>query len=210
MCSDDTNTAIPGAAYAVLYRDPSGQMNSAGPGTSGQIFYGAGSSAPPAWAALLNTVWWIPAASCQNTTAALLWDTPTSNPAVAACVTGTNTQKGVADFADGANSLSLQMTLKLPANDGSGHGGYNSSGTTSALFKWFSATTSGNVVWQLATICVADAETDDPAFNTASTVTSTTKGTTLQLNDATITPITMTGCAAARRYTSKCPGSGER
>ena len=48
----------------------------------------------------------------------------------------------------------------------------------------------------VATICVADAETDDPAFNTASTVTDAAKGTTNQTNDATVTGITTTGCAA--------------
>jgi hypothetical protein len=65
-----------------------------------------------------------------------------------------------------------------------------------ATIKWMTSATSGDVVWQLATICVADAETDDPAFNTASTVTDTAKGTTLQTNDAAITTVTVTGCAA--------------
>ena len=130
---------------------------------------------------------WLPAAGCNNATAGSVWDLPTSNPAVAACVTGTNTQKGVLDFADGANSLSAQLTYPLPTTW---------TGTVDARIKWFSATTTGDVVWQLATICVADAETDDPAFNTASTVTDTAKGTTLQTNDAAITTVTVTGCAA--------------
>lgn len=129
---------------------------------------------------------WLPAAACQNTTASLFWDTPTSNPAVAACVTGTNTQKGVADFADGS-SLSMQQTLLLPSDF---------TGAIDAKFKWLTSATSGDVVWQIQTICVADAETDDPAFNTASTVTDTAKGTTLQTNDASITGVTATGCAA--------------
>ena len=130
---------------------------------------------------------WLLAAGCQNATASLLWDTPTSNPAVAACVTGTNTQKGVADFADGANALSMQQTLLLPSDW---------TGAIDAKFKWFSATTSGDVVWQIQTSCVADAETDDPSWNTASTVTDTAKGTTNQTNDASITGLTATGCAA--------------
>lgn len=130
---------------------------------------------------------WLPAAGCNNTTAGSVWDLPTSNPAVPACVTGTNTQKGVLDFADGANALSAQLTYKLPSTW---------TGTVDANIKWFSATTTGDVVWQLATICVADAETDDPAFNTASTVTDTAKGTTNQTNDAAITTVTVTGCAA--------------
>lgn len=130
---------------------------------------------------------WLPMAGCQNATAILLWDSPPSNPGVAACVTGTNTQKGVADFADGANSLSLQITLLL-AEDWSG--------AIDAKFVWFSSTTAGDVVWQIATICVADGATDDPAFNTASTVTDTTKGSANQLNFATITGVTTTGCTA--------------
>lgn len=129
---------------------------------------------------------WFPAAGCNNATAATVWDLPTSNAAAAACVTGTNTQKGVLDFADGSN-LSAQFTYILPTTF---------TGTVDARIKWFSATTSGDVVWQLSTICVADAETDDPAFNTASTVTDTTKGTTNQTNDASITGVTITGCAA--------------
>lgn len=129
---------------------------------------------------------WLPAAGCNNATAGSIWDLPTSNAAVAACVTGTNTQKGVLDFAD-SSSLSAQITHKLPSTW---------TGTVDATIKWFTAETSGDVVWQLATICVADAETDDPAFNTASTVTDTAKGTTNQTNDAAITTVTVTGCAA--------------
>jgi len=131
---------------------------------------------------------WLPAAGCNNATAGSIWDLPTSNAAVAACVTGTNTQKGVLDFAD-SSSLSAQITHKLPSTW---------TGTVDATIKWFTAATSGAVVWQLATICVADAETDDPAFNTASTVTDTAKGTTNQTNDAAITTVTVTGCAAGQ------------
>lgn len=129
---------------------------------------------------------WLEAAGCQNTSATLMWDTPTSNPAVAACVTGTNTQKGVADFADSSN-LSMQRTLLLPSDW---------TGAIDVKFKWFTSATSGDVVWQIATACVADGETDDPSFNTASTVTDTAKSTANQTNDATITGITATGCAA--------------
>jgi hypothetical protein len=129
---------------------------------------------------------WLEAAGCQNTTAALMWDTPISNPAVAACVTGTNTQKGVADFADSAN-LSMQRTLLLPADW---------TGNVDVLVKWLTSATTGSVVWQVATSCVADGETDDPSFNASSTVTDTAKGTANQTNDAAITSLTMTGCTA--------------
>jgi hypothetical protein len=130
--------------------------------------------------------YYLEAAGCQNTTASLMWDTPTSNPAVAACITGTNTQKGVADFADGSD-LSMQRTMVLP-DDWTGNIGFK--------FYWLSSTTSGDVVWQVQTACVADGETDDPSFNTASTVTDTTKGTANQINTATISSVTATGCAA--------------
>jgi len=134
----------------------------------------------------VEKAWW-PAATCNNVTAILLWDVLTTLPAVAACVTGTNTQKGPADFADGTDTLSMQKTLLLPSDW---------SGAIDAKFLWFSATTTGSVVWQIATICVADAETDDPAFNTVSTVTDLTKGSANQLNTAAITGVTATGCAS--------------
>jgi hypothetical protein len=127
------------------------------------------------------------AAICQNATAVTHWSTPTTNPAVAACVTGSNTQRGVLDFADGANALSVQRQLVLPADW---------TGALDAVLVWHTTATAGDVVWQLATVCVADAETGDPAFNAASTVTDTAKGTTLQFNTASLSSITTTGCAA--------------
>lgn len=130
---------------------------------------------------------WLPAAGCTGTTAGTIWDLPSSNPAVAVCTVGSNTVQGTLDFADGANTLSAQYTWHIPADWTS---------TISVRFKWFSSVTSGDVVWQLATACVADAETNDPSFNTASTVTDTTKGTTNQTNDASISSLTTTGCAA--------------
>lgn len=129
---------------------------------------------------------WFPAAGCNNATAGSVWDLPTSNPAVAACKTGTNTQMGVLDFADSSN-LSAQITYMLPTTW---------TGALDARIKWMTTATTGDVVWQLSTSCVADAETDDPAFNAASTVTDTAKGTTNQTNDASITGVTTTGCAA--------------
>ncbi len=132
------------------------------------------------------TAYW-PAALCQNATAISDWSLPVSNPAVAACVTGTNTQKGVLDFADAGSPLSAQRVFRLPADW---------MGSIDVTLTWLTSATTGNAVWQVATICAADAETDDPAFNTASTVTDAAKGTTLQLNDATLTSVTITGCAA--------------
>lgn len=124
---------------------------------------------------------------CQGSTASLGFSTPTSNPAVAACVTGSNTTFGVAQFADGASTLSVQDRIWLPPDW---------TGAIDVDFFWRTSATSGDVVLQVQTACVADAETGDPSWNTASTVTDTAKGTTLQFNSATITTLTVTGCAA--------------
>ncbi len=131
---------------------------------------------------------WLAAAGCNNATASSLWDLPTANAAAPACITGTNTQKGVLDF-DAATAESAQTHLMLPSD-------FSASGNLDVVIKWVAAATTGSVVWAVQTICVADAETDDPSWNTASTVTDAAKGTTLQTNDATITNVTKTGCAA--------------
>lgn len=131
---------------------------------------------------------WLPFAGCNNATAAFMWDVPTSLAPTAACVTGSNTQKGTADWPDSDGDYNLQNSLLLPSFW---------TGTVDVRIRWYSTTaTSGDVVWQVQTICVADGETDDPAWNTASTVVDTAKGTTSQMNDATITGLTITGCAA--------------
>lgn len=132
---------------------------------------------------------WFPAAGCANTTAASFWDLPTSTPAVAACVTGTNTQKGVLQFADTSGGFSAQNTYLLPSDW---------SGTVDANIIWKTSATSGNAKFSLSTICTAvgATETDDPAFNTASTVTTATAGTANRLQTSSITTLTVTGCAA--------------
>ncbi len=127
------------------------------------------------------------AAVCQNTTASLGFSTPTTNAPAATCVTGTNTQYATAAF-DAATDESGQDHFRLPADW---------TGAIDAVITWRGATGSTNsVIWDIQTICVADAETGDPAFNTASSVTDAGKGTANQFNTASITGITATGCAA--------------
>ena len=99
-------------------------------------------------------------------------------------------QKGTLAFPDSDGAYSAQQTLLLPSDW---------TGTIDAKINWFSAITTGDVFWQVSTLCVADGELDDgvsPAFATASTVPDTAKGTTLQTNNAAITTVTVTGCAA--------------
>jgi hypothetical protein len=132
---------------------------------------------------------WFPVAGCQNPTANLLMDSFTTNAAAPACIAGTNTVKGVADF-DGTTDESLQTTVMLPLDW---------AGAVDVSYKWLAAATTGSVTWCTQLICTADAETDDPAFPAQASglcVSDATKGTTLQTNDASDTGITATGCAA--------------
>ena len=167
--------------------------------TVGNVYVKTGASAgfylclsANTWTSVLSTptipfVYNFVIGTCQNTTPNLGLSTPTSNPAIVACVTGSNTQLAVAQFADAAN-LSMQGHFSLPSDF---------TGAIDVNGAWRTSATSGDVVWQVATICVADAETVDPAFNSSSTVTETAKGTTLQLNNFSISSVTITGCAAS-------------
>ena len=129
-----------------------------------------------------------PAAGCNNATPSAFWDLPTTTPAVAACVTGTNTQKGVLDFADTTGGFSAQNWTLLPSDF---------TGTIDAKIIWLTTAVTGNVKWSLSTICTATdgTETDDAAFNTASTVTTAAPGTASRLQTSSITSLTITGCA---------------
>lgn len=132
---------------------------------------------------------WLPAARCDDTTPASLWDTPTADAAAAACMTGSNVQKGVLDFDDSTDEFA-QRTLELPADW---------TGAIDARFEWLAAATSGAVGWCAQLVCVADGETDDPAFPAQASgncVSDTAKGTTLQKNTASKAGVTATGCAA--------------
>jgi len=126
------------------------------------------------------------AAVCQNTASSLGFSTPTSNAPTAACVTGTNSQYAVAEF-DADTDESVQDHFGLSASW---------TGNIDLTIKWRIAATTGDVVWAVQTACVADGESLDPAWNTASTVTDTAQGTTLRMNSATMSAVTVTGCAA--------------
>ena len=132
---------------------------------------------------------WLLAATCQNATATANFDTPTANAPAAACVTGTDTQKAYLDF-DQTTDESVQGSLMLPADW---------TGAIDVTYKWLTTAITGSATWCLQLICVADAETGDPAFPAQASglcVSDAAKGTTLQYNDATDTGVTATGCAA--------------
>lgn len=130
---------------------------------------------------------WFQGAGINNATVASFFDLPTSLAPTPTAATGTNTQTATLDFPDSDGAYQIQTSMMLPSDW---------SGLVDAKIRWKSAATSGDVVWNVATICVADGETDDPSWNTSSTTTDTAKGTTLQMNDAVLTSVIITGCSA--------------
>lgn len=129
-----------------------------------------------------------PAAGCNNATASTMMDLPTSNAPAPGCRTGSNVQKGVLDF-DAATDEAAYTSIPLPADW---------TGAVDARFFWEANDTGTNsAIWTIATACLADGETDDPSFNTASSVTDANGGTTAhKVMIAAVTGITTTGCAA--------------
>lgn len=135
---------------------------------------------------------YLAAATCLGTTGTLNWDTTAALAPTATCSAGsteTTMIRGTADFPDIDGAYNLQVAFMLPSDW---------TGAVDAKFTWQAAAITGDVVWQAATICIADGAVNDNTYNTASTVTDTTKGTTLQINTASITGITTTGCAAGQ------------
>jgi hypothetical protein len=141
----------------------------------------------------LNVKIWLPAAGCNNAAAGTVWDLPTSNAASAACVTGTNTQKGVLDFPDTAGGFSAQITQALPADWSS------TPGLDIALY-WTTTATTGNAKWSVSTACtsVNASALDDPTFNAANTVITAAPGTANAVQTSTIAGLTLTGCTGAQ------------
>ena len=129
------------------------------------------------------------AAICQGTTAGTNFTLPASNAPAAACISGTNVLTGELPF-DAATDESIQSWLPLTA-------GWT--GAIDVIVRYRTAAITGDVAWAIQTTCVAVGETSDPAFNAANTVIDTALGTTLQENEATMTGITTTGCAAGER-----------
>lgn len=132
---------------------------------------------------------WFPAGGCNNATSGPAWHLPTSNPAVSACRTGTNTTKGVLEFADGANALTAQLTDYLN-EDWSG-------AIDATVIYEADSTSTNNTVWQLAIACAGDGESDDPAFTDDEFTADAGKATAHLLNATAANTITTTGTCAA-------------
>jgi hypothetical protein len=132
----------------------------------------------------------IPAGGCQGTTAISNWDLPTTTPAVAVCVTGTNIQKGALQYADTTGGFSAQMTLPISAD-------WSSTVLPNVAIYWTTPAITGNAKWTVAFVCtaVAATATDDPAFPTTgagfNTVTTAAPGTPSQIQTSLITAATL-------------------
>lgn len=130
------------------------------------------------------------AAGVNGATAGPMLDLPSANAPAAAVITGTNTIYGVLDF-DAATDESVQGSFLLPDDW---------TGAIDFYVDWQAAATTGNAIFALQTICVADSESSDPVFNTAQTITDAAQGTANRRNAASLTAITTTGCAAGERF----------
>lgn len=141
----------------------------------------------------------LPAGGCQGTTPLTPWDLPPSTPAVAACVTGTNIQKGVLAYADTSGGFSAQTTFSLPAD-------WTTGTAPDVDLYWTTTATSGNVKWTVQFVCtdVAASATDDPAFPSSSngfnTVTTAAPGTGSRVQTSTISSATLpASCVTATK-----------
>ncbi len=121
---------------------------------------------------------WTIAAS-QATVDTLAFNTQSSGAATATH-SGTTVIVPLVDFVD-ASTAELQLTVPVPTN-------WDSSATVEVFGKWRTSAITNAVVWQVSGVCAADAEVIPTAYSsTADTVTKTAKGTTLQLEDFSIT-----------------------
>lgn len=131
-----------------------------------------------------------PMAGCADTTAASVWDLPTSSAAAPECATGSNIQKGVLTF---TNGTSAQMSWVVPQSI---------TGTVAFRLVWLSAQTSSTGTWTLNGICTAtDATaTDDPSFSTFwSPSQDTSPGTASRLKTTTGTSVSWpASCSAGK------------
>jgi len=125
------------------------------------------------------------AAVCQSDNASLGFSAFTSSQPSAVCAQSSTTVFGYAQFLE-VSTKAVQDHFSLPTDW---------VGAMDANIVWMSTETSGNVVWQIKTGCVADAEMSTVTWNAASTVTDATKSIAGRFNQASISGITTTGCA---------------
>jgi hypothetical protein len=121
----------------------------------------------------------------QAGTATVSCNTPSSGAATAVAAATTVPPVGVASYSGSAQN-DMHCEFITP-------GDWTSSSAMDITLYWRAASTTGSVVWQVSTLFVGDGTVLNTAYNSASTVTDAAKGTTLQVNTATITGVTSSG-----------------
>mgnify|MGYP006382256755 FL=1 len=131
---------------------------------------------------------WRPFARCQGGVASSIWGLPAANAPTAACK-GTNTTRGVLEFADGATDLSTTIEEYLDEDW---------TGAIDATLLWESASTSGNnVLWSIAIACAGVGENSDPAFTDDDFTEDANNTTANTYNVTAVNPVTTTGTCTA-------------
>jgi len=140
-------------------------------------------------------------ASCIGASASNSWnDTGTADTVpTAACNDTGSIQRPSSDFAGGAVN-SVEITFPLPT-------GWTGNIDLTIRYVTDASSPSGNVEWDISTVCRAVAEDWDASFNTAQTITDAV-GADEALNDATQATLTTTGCAATEDFTVKVSRDG--
>lgn len=129
-------------------------------------------------------------AVCQSSAGSLAMNAASTASPVPDCVisgTSGGVLFGVAKFADDA-TYALQGSLLL--------GSTLTSVAATVVWRTAVANASLAAVWQLQTACVGAGESEDPAWNTVQTVTSSANASAGRLLAATFGAVTTTGCAA--------------
>jgi hypothetical protein len=145
----------------------------------------------------------IDAAACVAAVSVLNWDdagTGDTSP-IASCNDTGSIQKPSADFS-GAAVNSFERTFRLPSD-------FASTEVVGVSLHYVSvaASPTGNVEWDLSTVCRGVGQTWDAAFNTAQTSTDAVAAQNV-INDVTQGALTMTGCDGADDFTLKISRDG--
>lgn len=154
------------------------------PAQSGTVAFTTGSTFTTGTISLPFPVMFVAGVN-QAGTASIACSQPSSGGASAVAAATSVPPVGVASFS-GSASNEIDCHFPLPSD-------WTASSAFDITLTWRSAATTGNVVWQVATLFVDDGVVLNTAYNTASTVTDAAKATTLQLNRTSITAVTASG-----------------
>ena len=126
----------------------------------------------------------------QGGTASVACSTPGSGAASAVSAATTVPPVGVASFS-GSAANEIDCAFITPSD-------WTAASTVDIQLFWRAASITNSVEWKVATQFIGDGTVLNTAYNTASTVVDAAKGTTLQVNVATITGVTATNIGATK------------